>query len=111
VSFGTQDSEEGYVSQCPLLIPQRFLVLHSRDHMETDSKILGRSASPSSGAHEDLGIAFPFLITHILRKKGIKGTAADGPITKSPHFGQIQWNQSCSYMPRVAQLTHINKQS
>jgi hypothetical protein len=60
VSFGTQDSEEGYVSQCPLLIPQRFLVLHSRDHMETDSKILGRSASPSSGAHEDLGIAFPF---------------------------------------------------
>jgi hypothetical protein len=35
-------------------------MIHSRDHMETDSKILGRSAPSSSGAHEDLGIAFPF---------------------------------------------------
>jgi hypothetical protein len=60
VSFGTQDIEEGHVSQCPLLVPQRFLVLHSRDHMETDSQILGRSAPLSSGAHEDLGFAFPF---------------------------------------------------
>jgi hypothetical protein len=47
------------------------------------------------------GLPFSFLITHILRKKGIKGNAADGPITKSPHFGRIQWNQSCSHMPRV----------
>jgi hypothetical protein len=43
-----------------------------------------------------------FLITHILRKKGIKGNATDGPITESPHFGRIQWNQSCSHMPRAA---------
>jgi hypothetical protein len=35
-------------------------VLHSRDHMETDSKFLGNSAPPSGGAHEDLGIAFLF---------------------------------------------------
>jgi hypothetical protein len=47
------------------------------------------------------GLPFPFLITHILRKKGIKGNVADGLITESPHFGQIQWNQSCSHMPRV----------
>jgi hypothetical protein len=47
------------------------------------------------------GLPFPFLITHILRKKGIKGTAADGSIIESPHFGRIQWNQSCSHMPRV----------
>jgi hypothetical protein len=33
------------------------------------------------------GLPFPFLITHILRKKGIKGTSADGPITESPYFG------------------------
>jgi hypothetical protein len=25
----------------------------------------------------------------------------DGPITESPHFERIQWNQSCSHMPRV----------
>jgi hypothetical protein len=48
------------------------------------------------------GLPFPFLITHILRKKGIKGSPADGPITKSPYFGRIQWNQSLSHMPRDA---------
>jgi hypothetical protein len=35
------------------------------------------------------GLPFPFLITHILRKKGIKGNATDGPITESPYFGRI----------------------
>jgi hypothetical protein len=25
----------------------------------------------------------------------------DGPITESPYFGHIQWNQSCSHMPRA----------
>jgi hypothetical protein len=48
------------------------------------------------------GLPFPFLITHILRKKGIKGTPADGPITESPYFSHIQWNQSLSYMPKAA---------
>jgi hypothetical protein len=33
------------------------------------------------------GLPFPFLITHILRKMGIRGTLVDGPITKSPYFG------------------------
>jgi hypothetical protein len=35
------------------------------------------------------GLPFPFMITHIPRKKGIKGNVADRPITKSPHFRQI----------------------
>jgi hypothetical protein len=47
-------------------------------------------------------LPFPFLITHILRKKGIKGSATDGPIIESPYFGRIQWNQSLSHMPRAA---------
>jgi hypothetical protein len=47
-------------------------------------------------------LPFPFLITHILRKKGIKGSLVDGPITESPYFGRIQWNQSLSHMPRDA---------
>jgi hypothetical protein len=47
------------------------------------------------------GLPFPFLITHTLRKKRIKGNAMDGPITKSPYFGCIQWNQSCSHKPRA----------
>jgi hypothetical protein len=47
------------------------------------------------------GLPFPFPITHILRKVGIKGTSADGPITESPHFGSIQWRQSLSHMPRA----------
>ena len=36
----------------------------------------------------------------MLQKKGIKGTAADGPNFDHPHFGRIQWNQSYSHMPR-----------
>jgi hypothetical protein len=48
------------------------------------------------------GLPFPFLITYILRKMGIKGTSADGPITESPHFGSVQWRQSISHMPRAA---------
>jgi hypothetical protein len=46
------------------------------------------------------GLPFPFLITYMLRKKGIKGTPDDGPITEHPQFGRIQWNQSYSHMPR-----------
>jgi hypothetical protein len=62
VPFRTQDTKEGHVSQCLLLVPQRFLVFHSQDHMEIDSEILGRSTPSSSGAHEDLG--FAFLVSH-----------------------------------------------
>jgi hypothetical protein len=50
------------------------------------------------------GLPFPFLITYILRKMGIKGTSADGPITESPHFGSVQWRQSISHMPRAVPL-------
>jgi hypothetical protein len=48
------------------------------------------------------GLPFPFIITHILRKKGIKGNPTDGPITESPYFSRIQWNQSLSHMPKAA---------
>jgi hypothetical protein len=36
----------------------------------------------------------------MLWKKGIIGTPDDGPITEHLQFGQIQWNQSYSHMPR-----------
>jgi hypothetical protein len=48
------------------------------------------------------GLPFPFLIMHILRKMGIRGTPADRPITESPYFGPIQWRQSLSHMLRAA---------
>jgi hypothetical protein len=47
------------------------------------------------------GLPSLFLITHILRKKEIKGSPADGPITESPYFDRIQWRQSLSHMPRA----------
>jgi hypothetical protein len=40
------------------------------------------------------------LITHILKKKGIKGTPEDGPVKEHPFFGRNQWNHSLSHMPR-----------
>jgi hypothetical protein len=46
------------------------------------------------------GLPFPFLLTYILKKKGIKGTPEDGPITEHPFFGKNQWNHSQSHMPR-----------
>jgi hypothetical protein len=45
------------------------------------------------------GLPFPFLLTHILKKKGIKGTPEDGPISEHPFFGRNQWNHSQSHMP------------
>jgi hypothetical protein len=47
------------------------------------------------------GLPFPFLIMHILRKIGIRGTPSDGPITESSYFGSIQWRQSLSHMPKA----------
>jgi hypothetical protein len=46
------------------------------------------------------GLLFPFLLSHILKKKGIKGTSEDGPVTEHPFFGRNQWNHSQSHMPR-----------
>jgi hypothetical protein len=35
-----------------------------------------------------------------MKKKGIKGTPEDGPVTEHPFFGRNQWNHSLSHMPR-----------
>jgi hypothetical protein len=40
VSFGTQDTEAGPISQCPLLIPQRILVFYSGDYLASNPEIL-----------------------------------------------------------------------
>jgi hypothetical protein len=56
------------------------------------------------------GLPFPFLIRYMLRKKGIKGTSADGPITENLQFGRIQLNQSYSHMPRGHRARAANKQ-
>jgi hypothetical protein len=48
-------------------------------------------------------LPFPFLISHILRKKGIKGSSTDKPMTESPYFGRIQWNHSCPTCPKPHQ--------
>ena len=46
------------------------------------------------------GLPFPFLITYILKKQGVKGTPEDGPVTEHPVFGRKEWNHSQSHMPR-----------
>jgi hypothetical protein len=46
------------------------------------------------------GLPFPFLLTYILKKKGIKGTPEDGPVKEHPIFSRNQWNHSQSHMPR-----------
>jgi hypothetical protein len=50
------------------------------------------------------GLPFPFLLTHILKKKGIKGTPEDGPVSEHPFFGRNQWNHSQSHMPREVRV-------
>jgi hypothetical protein len=40
------------------------------------------------------------MFTHILKKKGIKGTPEDGPVIEHPFFGRNQWKHSQSHMPR-----------
>jgi hypothetical protein len=45
------------------------------------------------------GLPFPFLLTHIMKKKGIKGTLEDAPVTEHPFFGRNPWNHSLSHMP------------
>jgi hypothetical protein len=46
------------------------------------------------------GLPFPFMLTHILKKKGIKETPEDGLITEHPFFVRNQWNHSQLHMPR-----------
>jgi hypothetical protein len=45
----------------------------------------------------------------MLRKKGIKSTPEDGPITEHPQFSRIQWNQSYSHMPQGHQARVANE--
>jgi hypothetical protein len=44
------------------------------------------------------------LLTHILKKKGIKGTPEDGPVSEHPFFGRNQWNHNQSHMPREVRV-------
>jgi hypothetical protein len=62
--------------------------------------VIARKASPT----KSWGLPFSFLLTHILKKKGIKGTPEDGPITEHPFFGRNQWNHSQSHMPREVRV-------
>jgi hypothetical protein len=57
------------------------------------------------------GLPFSFLLTHILKIKGIKGTPKDGPVTDRPFFGRNQWNHSQSHMPRglKAQILDVER--
>jgi hypothetical protein len=50
------------------------------------------------------GLPFPFLLTHILKKKGIKGTPEDGPVSEHPFFDRNQWNHRQSHMPREVRV-------
>jgi hypothetical protein len=50
------------------------------------------------------GFPFPFLLTHILKKKGIQGTPEDGPVTEHPFFDRNQWNHSQSHMPKEVRV-------
>jgi hypothetical protein len=56
--------------------------------------VLARQASTTNS----WGLPFLFLLTHILKKKGIKGTSEDGPVKENPFFSRNQWNQSQSHM-------------
>jgi hypothetical protein len=62
--------------------------------------VITRKASPT----KSWGLPFSFLLTHILKKKGIKGTPEDGPVTEHPIFGKNQWNHSQSHMPREVRV-------
>jgi hypothetical protein len=62
--------------------------------------VIARRASTT----KSWGLPFPFLLTQILKKKGIKGTPKDGPVTDHPFFGRNQWNHSQSHMPREVRV-------
>jgi hypothetical protein len=50
------------------------------------------------------GPPFPFLLTQILKKKGIEGTPENGPVIEHPFFDRNQWNHSQSHMPREVRV-------
>jgi hypothetical protein len=53
-------------------------------------RVIARKATTT----KSWGLPFPFLLTYILKKKGIKGTLEDGPVKEHPIFGRNQWNHS-----------------
>jgi hypothetical protein len=69
-------------------------------YLEPNSQVLGLVTCTASQLYQFMGLLFLFLLTHILRKKGIKGTSEDGHVKEHPYFGRIQWNQSQSHVPR-----------
>jgi hypothetical protein len=62
--------------------------------------VIARRASTT----KSWGLPFPFLLTHILKKKGFKGTPEDGPVSEHPFFGRNQWNHSQSHMPKEVRV-------
>jgi hypothetical protein len=62
--------------------------------------VIGRKTSTT----KSWGLPFSFLLTYILKKKGIKGTPEDGPVTEHPFFGRNQWNHSQSHMLRGVRI-------
>ena len=68
-------------------------------HKFWDGVIVRRATTTKSW-----GLPFLFLLTHILKKKGIKGTPEDGPVTEHPFFGRNQWNHSQSHMPKEVRV-------
>jgi hypothetical protein len=62
--------------------------------------VIAHKASPT----KSWGLPFPFLLTHILKKKGIKGTPKDGPVTEHPFFSRNQWNHSQSHIPKEVRV-------
>jgi hypothetical protein len=68
--------------------------------------VIARKANPT----KSWGLPFPFLLTHILKKKGIKGTPEDGPVTEHSLFGRNQWNHSQSHMPREVRVEILAKE-
>jgi hypothetical protein len=57
--------------------------------------VIARKASPT----KSWGLPFPFLLTQILKKKGIKGTPKDGPVTEHPFIGKNQWTTTNPICP------------
>jgi hypothetical protein len=72
--------------------------------LESTSKILGWGDCAKGNHHKVMGLPFPFPLTQILKKKGIKGTPEDGPVTEHPFFSKNQWNHSQSHMPKEVRV-------
>jgi hypothetical protein len=68
--------------------------------------VIARKASPTKSWR----LPFPFLLTHILKKKGIKGTPEDGSVIEHSFFDRNQWNHSQSYMPREVRVEILTEE-